>query len=218
VRAPVPFDRYAAARRGAAALAAASAVAVGAALIATSGGGGGPRTKAARARLAAPPVRAPYPDTPAGAVGAATAWGQTAAFAAINGTWATAVRPLATAAFWPRLAPGQRASALVHSRIASLHTGFAVRRWPLGDAVQSYAPRAARVRVWELVALGIPGPLAAVAYDTRTIELQWAAGGWKVADVAPGPDLTPPATNTSTARAESWVAAVDQLKSYTYAP
>jgi len=208
-------------RHGAAVLVAGVVLAVGLALIATSGGASRsrPRAKVTPARTAAtPPASAQYPDTPAGAVAAATAWGQTATRAAFNGTWATALCALTTAAFCTQLAPAQRVSALMHSRIASLHAPFAIRRWPLGYAVESYSPTTAQVRVWELGALGISGPLADAEFDTRTISLQWTDGRWRVADVSDGPNLTPPGRNASAGYAASWVTAVDELKSYTYAP
>ncbi|MDQ6804600.1 MAG: hypothetical protein M3065_06460 [Actinomycetota bacterium] len=212
----LPFDRYAAPRHGAAVLAVAIALAVGVVLVLTSGGGA-PRVKAPRA-AATPATSAQYPDTPAGAIAAATAWGQTATQAGFNGTWATALRPLTTAAFWMRLKSGQRASALIHARITSLHTPFAIRRWPLGYAVESYSPTTAQVRVWELGVIGISGPFDVTAFDTRTVSLQWVDGDWKIADVSHGPDLTPPGRNASASLVASWVTAVDQLRSYSYAP
>jgi hypothetical protein len=207
----MPFDRYAGPRHGAAALAAAVALGVGVALIATSGGAG-PRAKT--------PPRATnqFPDTPAGAVTAATAWCQNTGEAFFKGTWNQAAEPLAAATFLPLAKRIQPASTLMQSRLASAHAPFAVRFWPLGYAIQQYSPAAARVRVWQLLVFGGSGPLSQTTFYTTTVSLQWTEGDWKITETPAGPDLRPPGKNASATQVTSWVGAVNELKSYTYAP
>jgi hypothetical protein len=219
------FDRYASPRHTAAALVAVIALAVGVVLIATTSGGA---THAAREHPAPTASPAPaathtqtndFPHTQAGAVAAATAWCQNTGEAFLEGTWNSAVARLATPAFRARAERQvDPAAALVHRRLAAAHVPYAARLWPLGYAVQQYSPASARVRVWQLLTLGISGPLDQTTFYTTTVSLLWSDGTWKVTATPPGPDLPPPSDNATTHQVAAWVTAVDQFREYRYAP
>jgi hypothetical protein len=199
---------------------------VAVALLATSGGGASRTTpRATREHPAAGSSRAPAPapggppDTEAGATAAATTWCQTTDAAFFTGTWDSAVSALATPAF---AALAERAvgpaSALARRRLAAAHVHHAVRVWPLAYRLEQYSPAAARVRVWQLLAFGIQGPLDQTAFFTTTVSLLRTGGTWRVTSAPPGPDLTPPRPGAPARRVATWVTAVDQLKEYRYAP
>ncbi|HWF73143.1 MAG TPA: hypothetical protein VG186_07350 [Solirubrobacteraceae bacterium] len=199
-------------RHAAAVLAAVLVLALGVTLIATSGGGSG--AKAARARVTS---TAPFPHTPGGAGAAVAAWMRDFGTAFVSGNSASAVRAWVIPPFRARVEGVQRVSALAQARIASLHEPFALREWPLGYAIEEYGSTTARVRVFEFGVIAW-GHFAERAFDTRIVSLQWTAGGWKVSDSRPGPDLTPPGASASAAQIANWITAVDELKSYTDAP
>ena len=211
------FDSGASPRHAAAVLAATAALAVGVTLIATSGGGGGKRTRP-EATAAAPPSDQ-FAHTPAGAVAAATAWCQSTGEAFLDGTWDSAVGALATPAFQARAdrAVGP-AAALVHRRLAAAHVPYAVRLWPLGYAVQRFSPATARVRVWQLLTLGISGRLDQTTFYTTAVSLLWTEGTWKVTATPPGPALPPPGRNATIRQVAAWVTDIDQFKEYQNAP
>jgi hypothetical protein len=205
--------------RHAATLAAAIALGVGVALIATSGGAG-PRAKAVRAAATRTTTSAgaQFPDTPAGAVAAATAWCQDTAYAYIRGKWNSAVEALATPSLAARAQLVQPASSLVHRRLAASHEPYATGLWPLAYAVDRYSSAAARVRVWALAATDSPLFQVPAMYQITTVSLAWTGGDWKATNVVPGRYLTPPGPSASARQVTSWITTVNQLSDYTYAP
>jgi hypothetical protein len=189
------------------------ALAVAVAVLVASCGGGGRR----------PPERrqasSRFSHSEPGAVAAATAWCQSTDQAFFTGGWDGAVHALALPAF---TALAQRevgpASALARRRLAAVNAPWAVRIWPLEYATEQYSPTAARVRVWQLLAFGIQGPLDQTAFFSTTVSLRWTGATWRIASAPRGPDLTPPAPRAPAAQVATWVTAVDQLKEYRYAP
>lgn len=204
-------------RRRGAALATAIALVVGAALIATSGGSAGSRPGVIARAAATDPAQA-LPDTPAGAVAAATTWCQVASEAFFNGGWFRAVTALGDERVRAMAERWEPAAAFAQSRIHAAHTPFLVRAWPLGYAVQQYSAAAARVRVWQVYALAIAGPLDTTGFQTTTVSLVWIRGTWKVTASHPAPDLAPPRDGAAAGEIASWINAVNELSAYTYAP
>jgi len=221
-----PVERLATPRHGAAALAAAIALAAGVVLVASSGGGrsrvkvtSAPRSTTPTTPTTPTPAADIFPDTSVGAVDAATAWCQTTGVAFFNGTWASAVRALATPAYAPRAErAAERASVLVHSHLVATHTRYFVRTWPLGYAIQQYSSTTARVRVWQLAVLELSAPGEVLGYPTTTVSLKWTNGDWKVTDAPAGPELPPPGHAATGGQVASWMASADLLTSYSYAP
>lgn len=170
-------------------------------------------TAAARPRAAEP-----FPHTPAGAAAAATAWCQTTTEAFIDGGWDRAVDALTTGTFRAQARRYAPAAALVHRRLASAGTPYALRLWPLGYDVQQYSAASARVRVWQLYVLAIAAPEASTEFTTATVALQWTHGDWKVTAAPSGPDLPPPPADVTPNEVATWVGAVNQLRQYNYVP
>jgi hypothetical protein len=192
-------------------------------------GAGTPSATPASSHPSSPPSATPasshpgapsedFSHTPAGAASAAAAWCQTTAEAFVEGGWDSAVNAMATGAFRALAVRYEPAAALVHRRLAALHTPFALRLWPLGYAVQQYSRTTARVRVWQLSVLAISAPAADTTFQSSTVALRWADGDWKVTASPPGPDLTPPGKDAAASQVAAWVAAVNRLEGYQYVP
>jgi hypothetical protein len=207
----LPFDRCAAPRHALAAAAAVIALGVGVALIASSGGAA-PRAPAAE--RGGPR----FAHTRAGAVEAATAWCQETGEAFVSGTWSSAVKALAAPSSIARADLVAPASAFTRRSLVAHHLTSAFRIWPLGYAIDQYSSSTARVRVWQLVQFATTAPNELAAYPITNVSLAWIEGDWKITDAPPGPDLTPPGPASSASQATSWITAVNELQSYSYAP
>jgi hypothetical protein len=212
------FDRYVRTRwrTTAVAVTAAIALAVGVALNATSSGGAASRPRTARVAATTPGPT--FAHTRAGAVAAATTWCQIAGEAFYDGGWFSAVTAMGDQRVLAMAERVKPAAAFVQSRIRAAHTPFVVRSWVLGYAVQQYSAAAARVRVWQLYALAIAGPLDTTGFQSTTVSLLWIHGTWKITASHPGPDLAPPRHGAGASEIASWISAVNRLNTYTYAP
>jgi hypothetical protein len=213
----LPFDRYGAPRHALAAAAAVIALGVGVALIASSGATA-PRVEVARGAPAADRAGPRFPHTRAGAVEAATAWCQETGEAFVSGTWSSAVKALAAPSLIARADLMAPASAFTHRSLVAHHLTSALRIWPLGYAIDQYSSSTARVRVWQLVQFATTAPNELAAYPITNVSLAWIEGDWKITGAPPDPDLTPPGPASSASQATSWITAVNELQSYSYAP
>ena len=140
-----------------------------------------------------------YPDTRAGAAGAAAGYQRAFADAAIlrPGVLRARVAAVATPDFAPSMlaanAPGQRRLAAgplgagLRAGLPTLYTGV-----PVGYRLVSFTPRRAVVRIWGFTLIGNDASLEPRAFfGTSRTALVWSEGDWKIAETSAAFGPTP---------------------------
>lgn len=170
-------------------------------------------------------VPAGYARSEQGAVAAATTYlaalsGRTVLDpAAREAALDSVVLPSARAAVEPQFrvdAAGAQASGLT----AALADGSLVARTiPAGSRVRSYTPDAASVEVWSVSLLGTRTlNRVGARWRTTTVDLRWDGSDWKLAGIDGRSGPVPSAGSDVPSRFDDFLAGVDGMKGYSYAP
>ncbi|MFI8516044.1 hypothetical protein ACIGHB_33480 [Streptomyces sp. NPDC085460] len=98
---------------------------------------------------------------------------------------------------------------------------FVARTIPVGTKVESYSQERATVSVWHSYLFGLAGEESknpvSEAWYTKTYELLWTAGDWKIVDVRQKDGPVPVGRDQRASSAQDMADAVEQFGGFTYA-
>ncbi|MEV6203210.1 hypothetical protein AB0M64_25020 [Streptomyces sp. NPDC051771] len=98
---------------------------------------------------------------------------------------------------------------------------FVARTIPVGAKVESYTPERATVSVWHSYLFGLAGEESknpvSEAWYTKTYELLWTDGDWKIVDVRQKDGPVPVGRDQRASSAQDMADAVEQFGGFTYA-
>ncbi|MFD4376550.1 hypothetical protein [Streptomyces sp. NPDC058486] len=98
---------------------------------------------------------------------------------------------------------------------------FVARTIPVGTKVEAYAQDRATVSVWHSYLFGLAGEASknpvSEAWYTKTYELLWTGGDWKIVDVSQKDGPVPVGRDQRASSAQDMADAVEQFGGFTYA-
>ncbi|WP_030750633.1 hypothetical protein [Streptomyces griseus] len=98
---------------------------------------------------------------------------------------------------------------------------FVARTIPVGTKAEKYTPERATVSVWHSYLFGLAGDESknpvSEAWYTKTYELRWTEGDWKVVDVRQKDGPVPVGRDQRASTAQEMADAVEQFGGFTYA-